>query len=100
MRNLLIAVATTAAVGLLSSGVALADTVTTDFEPFALGSVNGQAGWKSAAPGDIPSLPNGYDQSVVQNSGGVPAGFGGKSLRMSNAYNPDPGTSPPQFHYQ
>ena len=99
MRNMLIAAATAAPVSALTSGVALADSVTTDFESFALGTVDGQGGWKSAVPGDIPSLPNGYDQGVVQNSGG-PAGFGGRSFRLSNAYNPDPGTAPPEFHFQ
>ena len=63
---------------------------------FQPGTVNGQGGWKSAVPGDIPSLPNGYDQAVVANSG-APAAFGGQSLRMSNAYNPAPDTSPPEY---
>src|SRR5262249_15466540 len=99
MRNMLIAATMAAALVLLSCRVAAADTVATDFESFALGSVNGQGGWKSAVPGDIPSLPNGHDQSVVHNSAAPPA-FGGRSLRMSNAYNPAPGTSPPEFHYQ
>ena len=35
---------------LLACGVAVADTVTTDFEGFRLGSVNGQDGWRSASP--------------------------------------------------
>ena len=56
---------------LLSRGVAMAGTVTTAFEDFAPGSVNGQAGWRS-----------GLDQAVVP-SGGV-ATFGNQSLRRSN----------------
>ena len=99
MRNMLVLAITAAAVALFACGVAKADTVATDFESFALTSVNGQFGWKSAVPGDIPSLPSGYDQSVVPNSSGVVA-FGGRSFRLSNAYNPDPGTAPPEFHYQ
>ena len=96
----------------LTCGSALADTVTTNFEPPAFsttaeiplgiappGSVNGQGGWKSAVPGDIPSLPHGYDQAVVANSG-APAAFGAQSLRISNAYAPDPGTFPPEYHFQ
>jgi uncharacterized repeat protein (TIGR01451 family) len=81
-----------ATVGLLaSSGVAAADTVTTDFEPpdFTLGTVNLQHGWKSAPPGAIPACtpdPTGgqYDQAVVANAAGTPPAFGAQSLRMSN----------------
>src|SRR5215212_218924 len=75
------------AVGALVPAVASADTVTSSFEPpvFHTGSVNGQDGWRSAPPGAIPTLPNGYDQEVVSNSG-TPAPFGQQSLRMSNAY--------------
>ena len=91
-----------------SCGAAAADTVTTNFEapvppnaqaPFQLGSVNGQDGWKSDVPGDIPSLPHGYDQAVVANSGAPPA-FGGQSLRISNAYGTAPESSPPEFELQ
>jgi uncharacterized repeat protein (TIGR01451 family) len=79
--------ATAAGMALLPSGVAVADTVTTTFEPptFHLGSVDGQDGWHSAVPGDVPALPQGYDQAVV-SSGGV-AGFGAQSLRHSNAFS-------------
>jgi uncharacterized repeat protein (TIGR01451 family) len=93
--------ATFVSIALLPCGVAAADTVKTEFEAplFGLGSVNGQDGWKSATPFDIPSLPHGYDQAVVANSG-APAAFGGQSLRLSNAYNPAPGTSPPEYHFQ
>lgn len=89
--------ATFATIALLPCSVALADTVTTNFEPplFQLGSVNGQGvvngqpGWKSAPPGAIPSCnptPTGgqYDQAVVANGAGAPASFGRQSLRMSN----------------
>jgi uncharacterized repeat protein (TIGR01451 family) len=80
----------------LLTGVAAADTVTTTFEPptFTLGTVNGQDGWHSAVPGDVPALPNGYDQAVVP-SGGV-AGFGTQSLRHSNAYSENTG----EFEFQ
>jgi uncharacterized repeat protein (TIGR01451 family) len=95
-------------------GVAMADTVVTDFNTFNLGTVNGQGSatpqppqvhcvaldcWKSAVPGNIPSLPNGYDQAVVTNTR-APAAFGSQSWRMSNAYNPAPDTFPPEYFYQ
>jgi uncharacterized repeat protein (TIGR01451 family) len=117
-RLIVVLLSTLVGVALLQCGVALADTVTTNFENFnactplapvvapapTCGTVNGQNGWKSAIPGDIPSLPNGYDQQVVVNSEitghPAPASFGAQSLRLSNAYNPDPGTSPPEFFYQ
>jgi uncharacterized repeat protein (TIGR01451 family) len=102
-------------IAVLQCGVALADTVTTNFEGFTVCSppapvfdaactVNGQGGWKSAVPGDIPSLPNGYDQQVVANAdflgSNAPASFGAQSLRLSNAYNPGLSTFPPEFFYQ
>jgi uncharacterized repeat protein (TIGR01451 family) len=93
----------TALVGLLAAffsfapltGVAAADTVTTTFEPptFKLGTVNGQDGWHSAVPGNVPALPNGYDQAVVSST--VP-GFGAQSLRHSNAYSENTG----EFEFQ
>lgn len=85
MRSMLAVLTTAVGVALLATGVAAADTVTTNFEPptFRPGSVNGQDGWKSAVTGDVPALPNGYDQEVVVNSG-APAAFGKQSLRMSN----------------
>ncbi|HKE79270.1 MAG TPA: hypothetical protein VKB54_08185 [Solirubrobacteraceae bacterium] len=81
-----------ASVALLAcSAVAAADTVTTNFESFNLGSVNNtpQGGWRSAPPGSIPACdptPTGgaYDQAVVDNPSGTPAAFGARSLRMSN----------------
>ena len=96
------------------SGVAMADTVVTDFNTFNLGTVNGQGSanpqppqihclasdcWKSAVPGSVPSLPNGYDQAVVANTGAPPV-FGSQSWRMSNALNPEPAASPPEYFYQ
>jgi uncharacterized repeat protein (TIGR01451 family) len=93
--------ATFASIALLPFGVARADTVESNFEAplFHLGSVNGQDGWKSAVPGDIPSLPFGYDQRVVTNSGAPPE-FGGQSLRLSNALNQCLECGPPEFHFQ
>ena len=93
--------ATLVSIALLPCAVALADTVETNFESptFHTGSVNGQDGWKSAVPGDIPSLPNGYDQAVVANSGAPPE-FGGQSLRLSNAYGTGEDTFPPEYHFQ
>jgi uncharacterized repeat protein (TIGR01451 family) len=87
-------IATAVCLAALTGGVAVADTVSTDFESFALGTVNGQGGWKSAPPGDHANVPanspNGeYDQRVVADSGFSPAppgAFGQRSLRMSNAY--------------
>jgi uncharacterized repeat protein (TIGR01451 family) len=105
MRSVFIVLATAVSTALLVCGVAVADTVTTSFEPnssppfFTLGTVNGQDGWKSAAPGNIPSLPNGYDQEVVAN-GGAPVTFGSQSLRISNAYGTGTDTFPPEYHYQ
>jgi uncharacterized repeat protein (TIGR01451 family) len=95
MRDMLLVLATAVSTTLLASGVAVADTVTADFESFDLGTVNGQDGWTSAVPGDIPGLPNGYDQAVVLN-GVAPPAFGGKSLRHSNAYNEPTG----EFQFQ
>jgi uncharacterized repeat protein (TIGR01451 family) len=86
VRRMLMVLATAVSMVLLVCGVAAADTVTTNFEAFQLGSVNGQDGWKSAPPGAIPGIPGGkYDEQVV-NNGGTTAGFGQQSLRMSNLY--------------
>jgi uncharacterized repeat protein (TIGR01451 family) len=97
MRRKLTVLATAVSMVLLVCGVAAADTVTTTFEPttFQPGSVDGQDGWHSAVPGDIPALPFGYDQEVVANSG-APSAFGSQSLRHSNAYNEPTG----EFFYQ
>lgn len=103
--------ATFASMALLPCGVSLADSVTTNFEPpFHTGSVNGQDGWMSDVPGDIPSLPNGYDQEVVNDASPssppaptapvAPAEFGTQSLRISNAYGTGPDTFPPEFKLQ
>ena len=112
MRRLLFAALVS--IAFLPCGNAAADTVTTNFEAptfhacaspqpvFAeCGTVDGQDGWKSAVPGNIPSLPQGYDQQVVVNSFfGAPASFGGQSLRLSNGYNQSPQAGPPEFFYQ
>jgi hypothetical protein len=82
MRTILMTLATAVTMALLACGVAVADTVTTDFERFNLGNVDGQDGWKSGVV--PPALPNGYDQEVVNNGGVV--GFGLRSLRMSNLF--------------
>ena len=94
MRSMLLVLMTAVSIALLAAGVAVADSVTTNFDAFNLGTVNGQAGWHSAVPGDVPALPNGYDQAVVP-SGGV-AGFGTQSLRHSNAYSENTG----EFEFQ
>jgi uncharacterized repeat protein (TIGR01451 family) len=74
-----------AVVVLFAGGVALADTVTSDFEPplFHLGSVNGQQGWKSVGPGFSASPTGEFDQAVVSTT--VPS-FGQQAFRISNAY--------------
>jgi len=69
MRKSIIAgAAITAALAL--TGTAQADTVSTTFDSFGNGTVNGQDGWKATGP---------YDQEVVD---GV---AGDKALRISNA---------------
>lgn len=102
MNRLFTLVTIVVAFGLLTAFAvtAGADTVgpiTFESPTFTLGTVDGQDGWHSAVPGDIPALPNGYDQAVVNNSlysqdGGT--GFGDQSLRVSNAYTND------EFFYQ
>jgi hypothetical protein len=115
MRKFISAVAL-AAVALVVVAVAAADTYTTGLESPTFsttwsgpggtsenpGTVNGQDGWHSATKTDIPALPNGYDQAVVDNSlypnyvangGGL---FGAQSLRVSNAYTEPSG----EFFYQ
>ena len=66
MRSMLIALATAVSMALLACGVAVAETVTSDFEApvFHTGSVNGQDGWKSAVPGNIPSLDWGMTRQL------------------------------------
>ena len=108
-----VGLATLVGIAFLPCGVAAADTVTTDFEApafhacpapqpvfAACGTVDGQNGWHSAVPGDIPSLPQGYDQQVVVNSSfGAPASFGAQSLRLSNGYNQF-NAGPAEFFFQ
>ncbi|MEZ4519231.1 MAG: hypothetical protein R3C44_21220 [Chloroflexota bacterium] len=53
----------------------LADTVSTDFESFSLGDVNGQNGWSKTGPYDV--------EIVDQSSLGLSyAGFGSRSLQF------------------
>ena len=59
----------------------LADTVSTDFEGFTVGDVNGQNGWTS---GHGSSFCPVYDVGLVTNTYGYPS-LGTKSLRISNA---------------
>jgi len=100
MRYMLLTLAIAVGMAVLASGVAVADTVTTNLESFNLGTVNGQGGWHSAQrlpddpPPVIPALPFGYDQDVVAVNG-IP-GFGTKSLRHSNAFNEPTG----EFFFQ
>lgn len=105
----LVAIGSIAVVALLMVvGAAGADTYTTGFETFSTtfdnggtqpaGSVNAQDGWHSAITGAIPAVPNGYDQSIVDNtySGFPAAGFDTKALRLSNAVSEVTG----EFEYQ
>lgn len=70
---MLLAVPIIGAAALFASGV-FADSTSTTFEAFSTGSVNGQDGWK---------MTGAHDQEVV--SGGLPASFGTKALRISDA---------------
>jgi uncharacterized repeat protein (TIGR01451 family) len=65
--------ATGVSFALLTGGVAVGATVTTNFDGFTPGTINGQGGWRSG-----PQV----DEAVV-SSGGTPT-FGLQSLRMSN----------------
>jgi hypothetical protein len=85
MHKIVLSLAAAVVASLALTAVASADTITTDFETFSLGSVNGQQGWHSADPGDLPETPNGYDQEVVAPPV-PPPGFGQQSLRHSNGY--------------
>ena len=98
MHRKLIALAAAVSMVLLVSGVAAASITLFERPLFHLGSVNGQISvggfpWKSAPVGAIPACNptptlGQYDQAVVANTvapPGDPPGFGGQSLRMSNA---------------
>ena len=71
-------------------GVALADSITIDFEPpaYTLGSIDGQNRWAGGENGTTPQTSGPInpfiDQEVVKNPG-YP-GFGLQSWRISNAY--------------
>jgi uncharacterized repeat protein (TIGR01451 family) len=83
--------ATLVSFALLPCAVAVADSYSTDFESFTIGSVNGQDGWISPPPPTSSGVcsttaPYSIDQSVVDPStfvSGVTA-FGSRSLRFSN----------------
>ena len=85
MRRTLMVLAMTVGMALLACGVAVAQTVSTDFEGLDLGNVNGQDGWTSAVSG-ILSPTGRFDQEVVANSV-PPAAFARQSLRMSNRWS-------------
>ena len=59
-----------------------ADSLTINFDSYALGTINGQDGWSSL--GSAGSGCAVYDHAVVANTYGYTS-FGTKSLRMSNA---------------
>ncbi|BAN02464.1 hypothetical protein YM304_21500 [Ilumatobacter coccineus YM16-304] len=59
----------------INTPIASADAVGSDFESFALGSVDGQDGWEISGP---------YDVEVVDASATHPS-LGNRSLRISNA---------------
>jgi len=61
---------------------ASADSTSIDFETFAVGSPNGQAGWTALGSAGLGGTP--YDHQVVANAG-APSSFGTRSLRISNA---------------
>jgi len=70
----IIAAALITAALVFSYGLARADSTTTDFEAFTLGTVNGQDGWIMTGPYDV----------AIDSSNGT-AGFGAKSFRISDA---------------
>lgn len=79
-------VAMIATVVLLPGGVAAAQsTLTSNFDSFALGSINGQHGWRSG-PADSPTGE--WDQAVVPVMDFYPSvsGFGTQAWRYSNLY--------------
>ncbi len=81
-RTLIVALCLGLLVVALGAMTASADTITVDFESFALGTVNGQDGWSSTgAAGSGCAV---YDHAVAANIYGI-AAFGAKSLRVSNA---------------
>ena len=63
-------------------GAAHADSLTTDFESYTLGGINGQNGW--AALGSAGSGCAVYDEGVANNTSGF-SSLGAKSFRISNA---------------
>jgi len=65
----------------LFPAIASADSLSTDFESFSAGTINGQNGW--SALGSAGSGCAVYDEGVDSPSG--TSGFGSKSFRISNA---------------
>ncbi|MCC6628762.1 MAG: right-handed parallel beta-helix repeat-containing protein [Chloroflexi bacterium] len=65
----------------LTIGPVLADTVSINFETFTPGNVNGQDGWGFTGPYDVAVTDNVADGYT----GPTYAGFGNRSLRISNA---------------
>ncbi len=63
-----------ATLALVAAPVFAASSVSTNFDSYTLGDINGQDGWSKTGP---------YDVNVVNNSYGYPA-FGSQSLRVSN----------------
>jgi len=81
LKNLLASVATLFAFSYFLALPVRADSVSVDFESYALGSINGQDGWTSlGSDGSGCAI---YDHAVDTSFGVV--GFGTKSLRISNA---------------
>jgi hypothetical protein len=60
----------------------MADTNTENFDGFAVGSPDGQAGWQADGSAGLGCAL--YDHAIVDNTYGI-LSFGEKSLRMSNA---------------
>ena len=79
--GVIVAVLVTAAL-VFSYGFARADSTTTDFEAFSLGTVHAQDGWTSL--GSVGSGCAVYDHAVATNSYGF-ATFGAQVLRISNS---------------
>jgi hypothetical protein len=67
--------------GLLPSVASRADTIGTNFDAYASGSIHGQDGWSSS--GAAPALP-GYDHEVTEVPRPLIPEYGAKSLRVSN----------------
>ena len=93
-----LAVAAVALLALLTTvGLAGAGSYTPGLEADNPAPGDGQDCGHRGVPGDIPALPDGYDQAVVDTSAyGSPPGFGSKALRVSNANS----EATAEFEYQ